>query len=70
MLIREEERQQKQVQSLIKGWMLKLESLPAWPDLDEEVVQTVRLAVIRAAWGAYKIGLFSQKGEFVVEKES
>lgn len=68
MLIRDEEKQQKQVQSLIKGRMLKLENLSEWDDLDDKTVQTIRLAIIRVAWSAYKIGLFSQTNELVAEK--
>lgn len=69
MLIRAEEKQQKQVQSLIKGRMLKLEELSEWSNLDDETTQAIRLAIIRVSWGAYKIGLFSQTSELVTEKE-
>ncbi len=70
MLIREEERQQKRVQSLIKDRMLRLESFQAWQELDPEIVDKVRFSIIRVAWEAYKIGLFSQKSELLAEKEN
>ncbi len=70
MLIREEEQKQKQVQSLIKGWLTSLEKAPAWDNVDPEIVSQIRLAVIRTAWGAYKIGLFSRKDDLVTAEDN
>ena len=70
MLIREEEQKQKQVQSLIKGWLTSLEKIPEWDDVDPEVTSQVRHALMRTAWGAYKIGLFSRQGDLVTEQDN
>ncbi len=69
-MIKEEEQKQKQVQSLIKGWMTSLEKAPGWEQVDLEVVSQIRLAIIRTAWGAYKIGLFSLKEDAVTVEDN
>ena len=50
---------QKKVQSLIKGWMENLEDLPGWHSIPPMIVHKVRRAVVRVAWGAYRIGLLT-----------
>jgi len=70
MLIREEEQKQKQVQSVIKGWLTDLENIPGWEGIDSNITSNVRLAIIRTAWSSYKIGLFSKEGELVSSKDS
>ncbi len=56
----------KRVQSLIKGWMLDLEQTPSWQEIDPRVINTVRRAIVRVAWGAYKTGVLTGTG---LEKE-
>lgn len=51
----------KKVQSLIKGWMEEIEKLYGWRSCPPQIVNGVRHAVFRIAWGAYKIGLLTDK---------
>ncbi|MBU8920978.1 MAG: hypothetical protein KOO63_03875 [Bacteroidales bacterium] len=55
-----EELAQKKVQSLIKGWMENLESLPGWRNMPPMIIHKVRRAVVRVSWGAYRIGLLTR----------
>jgi hypothetical protein len=47
----------KKVQSLIKIKMDEIERLPGWRLLPPTISNAIRHAVIRIAFGAYKIGL-------------
>lgn len=53
----------KRVQSLIKGWMEEIEKLRGWRQLPPDITNSVRHAIFRLAWGAYKIGLLTDKVE-------
>jgi len=54
-----DEQARKRVQSLIKGWLTQLEEVPEWSNLSAEFAETLRKSIIRVAWTAYKIGLFT-----------
>lgn len=47
----------KKVQSLIKVKMDEIERIPGWKLLPPPVSNAIRHAIIRIAFGAYKIGL-------------
>lgn len=47
----------KKVQSLIKIKMDEIEKLPGWKLLPPAISNSIRHAIIRIAFGAYKIGL-------------
>lgn len=47
----------KKVQSLIKVKMDEIEKIPGWKLLPPPVSNAIRHAIIRIAFGAYKIGL-------------
>lgn len=50
---------QKRIQSLIRSWMSELEAIEGWYSLPPHVVNNVRRAVVRIAWGAFKVGVLS-----------
>jgi hypothetical protein len=54
-----EEHARKKIQSLIKGWLLLLEEDEDWAQIAPALKETIRRAVIRAAWSSYKIGLLT-----------
>ena len=45
------------IKSLIKIKLAEVEKLEEWKSLPPEVINAVRHAIIRTAFGAYKIGL-------------
>lgn len=49
----------KKIQSLIKGWLTELESTDGWHSVPPELYNKIRRGMIRLAWAAYKIGLFT-----------
>jgi hypothetical protein len=51
----------RRVKSLIKNWMLQLEEVPEWKTIPPHIINGVRKAITRTAWGAYKIGIVSDK---------
>jgi hypothetical protein len=51
----------KRVQSLIKQWMDSLEQLSGWKNSPPIVTNSIRRAVVRVAWGAYKVGLLTEE---------
>ena len=48
---------EKKVQSLIKLKLSELESLDGWKELPPHIINSVRHTIIRASFGAYKIGI-------------
>ena len=52
----------KRINSLIKGWMLELESAPGWKILHPNMISLIRRAVTRIAWGSYKVGVLTKEG--------
>ncbi len=48
---------ERRVQTLIKSKLDELEQLPIWNGLSPGIVNTVRHAVIRIAFGAYRVGM-------------
>jgi len=48
---------ERRVQTLIKSILDELEQLPIWNGLPPGIVNTVRHAVIRIAFGAYRVGM-------------
>lgn len=51
---------EKKVQSLIKLKLSELEGLDVWKELPPHITNTVRHAIIRIAFGAYKIGILTR----------
>jgi hypothetical protein len=51
----------KKVQSLIKGWMEHIENYKGWTTVSPSIRHVVRRAIVRVAWGGYKIGLLTMK---------
>jgi hypothetical protein len=49
----------KKIQSLIKGWLTEIEEVPGWKTLPPNFTVQIRRSIIRVAWTAYKIGLFT-----------
>lgn len=48
---------ERRVQTLIKSKLDELEQLPIWTGLLPEITNIIRHAVIRIAFGAYRIGM-------------
>jgi len=51
----------KRIQALIKQWMDSLEQERGWKETQPVLINAVRRAVVRAAWGAYKVGLLTEE---------
>lgn len=54
---------ERRVQTLIKSKLDELEQLPIWDGLPPGIVNTIRHAVIRIAFGSYKVGLLTGQRE-------
>lgn len=48
---------ERRVQVLIKSKLDELEQLPIWTGLTPEITNSIRHAVIRIAFGAYRVGM-------------
>ena len=51
----------RRVQSLVKQWMDSLEQLPGWKITPPALTNATRRAIVRTAWGAYKVGLLTKE---------
>ena len=47
----------RRTQSLIKSWMEELEKIRNWKMYPPDLINGVRRAIFKVAWGAYTIGL-------------
>ena len=51
---------EKKIQSLIKIKMSELENLEGWKEISPNVTNAIRHAIIRTAFGSYKIGILAR----------